>query len=472
MLFNSLPYLALFSVTFLLYWSSPQKWRKDLLLLASLIFYFYSGLAFTAHFLTVIAVNFFFSLRLWKEKSQGRSTSRTLFWVIALNFLNLAFFKYFYFLLETLDLFKGGSAFSDFGRGVHIPLPLAISFYTFQLVALQVDIHRNHVPDRIKASDYFLFILFFPQLIAGPIMRTTDFLPKLDKPWIDFDRIKWGVFLILSGLFKKVVLADNIAVIVNPIYAQPSAYNAGALYLGLFGFISQVYCDFSGYTDIARGSAFLLGYDIPENFRGPFLSPSFREFWGRWHVTLSTWLKDYLYIPLGGSRGGIWRTQWNSFLTMTLGGLWHGANFGYLIWGAYLGIILGAERFLSPGNPKDEPEPKGLRRFFRIALTVHLFSLSGIFFRSAAMGKESLRLTKEYFLGFGNLFSGKPIPRWEELFLFVILAFFWNAVQYYPSLRDRIRSQFTWLLPVFSLIVLLLLGIFGDGGGDFIYFQF
>ncbi len=472
MLFNSLPYLGLFSVTFLVYWLIPQKFRKNLLFVSSFLFYFYSGFAFTIHFILVIAVNFFFSLKLWEKKRQGLPTSKLLIGIIILNFINLAFFKYFYFFLDSLDFLTTSQKFYEFGKGIHIPLPLAISFYTFQLVALQVDIHRDHVPERISSLDYFLFILFFPQLIAGPIMRTTDFLPKLDKPSIDFDRVKWGIFLILSGLFKKVVLADNISGIVSPIYSHPNDYNSFTLYLVMFGFASQVYCDFSGYTDIARGSALLLGYEIPENFRGPFLSPSFREFWGRWHVTLSTWLKDYLYIPLGGSRGGVWRTQWNSLVTMTLGGLWHGANFGYILWGAYLGIILGVERLLAPSDPKKEIDPKGFRRFWKVALTIHLFAISGIFFRTSAAGKDSLRLTGEYFKGFLNFFSGKGIVRWEELLLFVLLAFFWNAVQYYPSIKERIRGQFSWLLPVFSVLMLLLLGIFGDGGGEFIYFQF
>ncbi|PJZ68578.1 acyltransferase [Leptospira perolatii] len=472
MLFNSIPYLGLFIATFLIYWSIPQRLRKRLLLFSSFLFYFYSGLAFTVHFLAVIAVNYVFSLKLWKKKSSGESTLSTLGWIILLNFINLALFKYFYFFLDTLDAITGSTQFFTFGKGIHIPLPLAISFYTFQLIALQVDIHRNLVPERISALDYFLFILFFPQLIAGPIMRTTDFLPKLDHPAIDFDRVKWGIFLILSGLFKKVVIADNIAGIVSPIYLHPSDYNGFGLYLVMFGFASQVYCDFSGYTDIARGSAFLLGYDIPENFRGPFLSPSFREFWGRWHVTLSTWLKDYLYIPLGGSRAGFWRAQWNSLLTMTLGGLWHGANFGYLLWGFFLGIVLATERIISPANPKDEPDPKGWVRFLKVALTVHLFAMSGIFFRCASAGGASLAKTWDYFLGLTNLFSGKALLRWEELLLFVILAFFWNAVQYYSFIKEKIKAQFSWLLPVFSIIILLLLGIFGDGGGEFIYFQF
>ncbi|TGK04084.1 MBOAT family protein [Leptospira langatensis] len=471
MLFNSLPFIGLFSITFLIYWSIPQKGRKPLLLLSSLIFYFYSGFAFSIHFLLVIAVNFFFSLKLWEKKREGQATSKLLFWIILLNFLNLAFFKYFYFFLDTLDFFSGSSAFSQFGTTIHIPLPLAISFYTFQLIALQVDIHRDHVPEKIPALDYFLFILFFPQLIAGPIMRTTDFLPKLDKPAIDFDRVKWGIFLILSGLFKKVVMADNISGIISPVYSNPESYNSLALYVTTFGFACQVYCDFSGYTDIARGSAYLLGYEIPENFRGPFLSPTFREFWGRWHVTLSTWLKDYLYIPLGGSRGGFWRTQLNSLITMTLGGLWHGANFGYVIWGAYLGLILGLERLFSP-DPKKEVDPKGWKRFWKITLIVHLFAVSGIFFRTASVGKSSLSLAGEYFKGFLNILGGKALVRWEELVLFILLAFFWNAVQYYPNLKERISRRFVWLLPTFSIIMLLLLGIFGDGGGEFIYFQF
>ncbi|PKA20355.1 MBOAT family O-acyltransferase [Leptospira haakeii] len=472
MLFNSLPYLALFSLTFLLYWSLPQKGRKPLLLVSSLLFYFYSGAAFSIHFLLVIAVNFYFSLKLWKNKREGKSTSKLLTWIIVLNFINLAFFKYFYFFLDSLDFFTGSLQFSEFGKGIHIPLPLAISFYTFQLIALQVDIHRDHVPERISALDYFLFILFFPQLIAGPIMRTTDFLPKLDKPAIDFNRVQWGVFLILSGLFKKVVIADNISGIISGIYQHPGEYNFFSLYLVTFGFACQVYCDFSGYTDMARGSAYLLGYEIPENFRGPFLSPSFREFWGRWHVTLSTWLRDYLYIPLGGSRGGFWRTQANSMITMTLGGLWHGANFGYVLWGAYLGLILAVERFFSPGDPKKEEEPRGWKRFWKVALIIHLFAISGIFFRTAAAGKNSLNLAWDYFTGFLNIIGGKALVRWEELAAFILFTFLWNAVQYYPSIREKIQIRFRWLLPSFSIIILLLMGIFGDGGGEFIYFQF
>lgn len=472
MLFNSQPYIWLFAITFLLYWVIPQRFRKRLLFSSSFLFYLYSGIAFTAHFLLVIGINFFFSLKLWEKKSQGLPTKNLLLLVIVLNFVNLAFFKYFYFFLDSLDFAFGSDAFSQFGKGIHIPLPLAISFYTFQLVALQVDIHRDHVPERISSLDYFLFILFFPQLIAGPIMRTTDFLPKLDKPSISFARVQWAIFLILAGLFKKVVIADNISGIVQPVFSQPSAFNSLSLYLAMFGFVGQVYCDFSGYTDIARGSAYLLGYEIPENFRGPFFSPSFREFWGRWHVTLSTWLKDYLYIPLGGSRGGFWRTQWNSMVTMTLGGLWHGANFGYVIWGAYLGLILGLERLFGPADPKQEKDPKGLSRVWRVALIIHLFAISGIFFRTAVAGKESLKLAGEYFLGFARVIGGKAIVRWEELLLFVLLAFFWNAVQYYPALKERIESKFRWLLPVFAVFMLLLLGIFGDGGGEFIYFQF
>ncbi|EPG67134.1 MBOAT family O-acyltransferase [Leptospira wolffii] len=472
MLFNSQPYIWLFAFTFLTYWLIPQKFRKRLLFVSSFIFYFYSGFAFTIHFLLVIAVNFFFSLKLWEKKTKGQDTFRLLSFIVILNFLNLAFFKYFYFFLDSLDFFAGSSSFSEFGKGIHIPLPLAISFYTFQLVALQVDIHRDHVPERISSLDYFLFILFFPQLIAGPIMRTTDFLPKLDKPSISFERVKWAIFLILSGLFKKVVIADNISGIVQPIFTHPEEYNSLSLYLSMFGFVSQVYCDFSGYTDIARGSAYLLGYEIPENFRGPFFSPSFREFWGRWHVTLSTWLKDYLYIPLGGSRGGFWKTQWNSLVTMTLGGLWHGANFGYIIWGAYLGMILGVERLLGPADPKQEKEPRGFSRFWRVTLIIHLFAISGIFFRTASAGTASLKLAGEYFKGFLHFIGGKGILRWEELLLFVFLAFFWNAVQYYPNLKERIQNRFGWLLPAFSVLMLLLLGIFGDGGGEFIYFQF
>ncbi|MBM9578702.1 MBOAT family protein [Leptospira sp. 201903070] len=473
MLFNSLPFLFLFLITYLIYWNVSGPWKKRVLLVSSIVFYGYSHIAFLIHFLLVIGINYYFSTKLWEIRERGESTGKLLKWVIVLNGINLAFFKYYYFVMDSMSSLTGMELWQKLGTSVEILLPLAISFYTFQLIALQVDIHRGLIPNRIGSGDYFLFILFFPQLIAGPIMRSTDFLPKLDHPTIDKNRMKLGIFLLIFGLFKKSVLADSIAGIVGPMYLEPSSYHAASIYIGMVGFACQVYCDFSGYTDIARGSAFLLGYDIPENFRGPFLSVSFREFWGRWHVTLSTWLRDYIYIPLGGSRQGEFRSQLNMFLTMCLGGLWHGANIAFVLWGAYLGLILAVERIVEPRpTPGVSNTPSTTVRILRNVVTLNLFVFSGIFFRGGSAGKNSVSFMLDLLSGYKNLFVGKILPRWEELFLFILLTIGLNAFQYYPQLMGKIEKRSLFLIPILSVILLLLLGVFGDGGGEFIYFQF
>lgn len=259
MLFNSLPFLFLFLITYLIYWNVGGPAKKRVLLVSSIVFYGYSHIAFLIHFLLVIGANYYFSLKLWENREKGKPTDRLLKWMILANVVNLAFFKYYYFLMDFLSSLTGMELWQKFGTSVEILLPLAISFYTFQLIALQVDIHRGIIPQRIGANDYFLFILFFPQLIAGPIMRSTDFLPKLDHPEIDKHRVTQGIFLLIFGLFKKSVLADSIAGIISPLYLEPGEYHAASIYISILSFACQVYCDFSGYTDIARGSAFLLG---------------------------------------------------------------------------------------------------------------------------------------------------------------------------------------------------------------------
>ncbi|EMY13879.1 membrane-bound O-acyltransferase family MBOAT [Leptospira weilii str. Ecochallenge] len=473
MLFNSLPFLFLFLITYLIYWNVDGPAKKRVLLVSSIIFYGYSHIAFLIHFLLVIGMNYYFSLKLWKNRENGKPTGQLLKWAVLVNVVNLAFFKYYYFLMDFMSSLTGMELWQKLGTSVEILLPLAISFYTFQLIALQVDIHRGIIPQKIGANDYFLFILFFPQLIAGPIMRSTDFLPKLDHPEIDKHRMTQGIFLLIFGLFKKSVLADSIAGIISPLYLEPGEYHAASVYISILSFACQVYCDFSGYTDIARGSAFLLGYEIPENFRGPFLSLSFREFWGRWHVTLSTWLRDYIYIPLGGSKKGEFRSQWNMFLTMCLGGLWHGANIAFVLWGAYLGLILAVERILEPKQVERIGSGSSkIVRLLRTTVTLNLFAFSGIFFRAGSVGKNSVPFLLDLIGGFKNFFSGKILPRWEELLLFIFLTIGLNSFQYFPQLMEKIEKRSKILIPALSILLLLLLGVFGDGGGEFIYFQF
>ncbi|BDA78070.1 acyltransferase [Leptospira kobayashii] len=475
MLFNSIPYLILFALTYIIYWNIPQKGRKTLLLTSSVIFYGYFSFTFLFHFLAVILVNYWFSERIFKAKEEGKSDKLLLTTIVTLNVINLAFFKYFYFVTGSIYSITGWTQAKTFAESWSIFLPLAISFYTFQVIALQVDIHRGILKDRIRFQDYFLFILFFPQLIAGPIMRSDNFIPQIDHPEIDSDRMKKGLFLLMGGLFKKVVIAENIAPIIAPIYMDPGKYDSFSLLFANLGFAMQVYCDFSGYTDMARGSANLLGYEIPENFKGPFLAQSFRDLWSRWHITLSSWLRDYLYIPLGGSQGSVFRSNLNMFITMCLGGLWHGANWAFVAWGAYLGAFLWIERslYLARGKKKLLPDNLPFVGLIRTICVFFIFSFSGVFFRAAARGDESMNVVYEVFKGiltFRNV--GDTLDRVNELPMFVVIGLFFNWLQYSDVAYSKLKPYQNYLLPVLAVVMLLLMGIFGDGGQDFIYFQF
>lgn len=473
MLFNSLPYLFLFSLTYLIYWNVGQKWKKITLLVASIIFYAYFHILFLFHFLAIIGINYWVSQILWTKKESGADTSSVLRWIVAANVINLAVFKYFYFVTDSLYLITGLEAIPNFSQRFDIFLPLAISFYSFQLIALQVDIHRGIAKEKISFYDYSIFILFFPQLIAGPIMRTDNFLPQLNNPSIDPDRMKKGLFLIVGGLFKKVVIAENISGIIYPVYANPGAYDSYSLWLSMIGFVCQVYCDFSGYTDLARGSANLLGYEIPENFRGPFFSQNFKDLFTRWHVTLSTWLRDYIYIPLGGNKYGFHRSNWNLVVTNTLGGLWHGANFGFVIWGFYLGILIGIERTWERFRGERPKSQNPAVILIRGILVFIAFSYSGVFFRCAARGRESLSAAIDFTIGMFQIpAKGIHLDRVDEIWTFLVFTYIFNFCQYSPYLYTKLKPYQNILLPVSSVIILLLLGIFGDGGKDFIYFQF
>ncbi len=470
MIFNSIPFLILFVFTYILYWNVNNYFKKYILLISSILFYSYHSISLSVHFLSIIFINYILSYYLVKLKKEGRETKGLINFTVVVNLINLAFFKYFYFFFHSIYTLTGIVSVKDFSTSIVIALPLAISFYTFQLLAFQIDIHRNKINILPPILDYFIFILFFPQLIAGPIMRSEEFLPKLDNPSPEFQKIKNGLFLIITGLLKKVVLADNIGGIINPLYIQTEEYSSLSVLLVLFGFIIQVYCDFSGYSDIARGLSNLLGFDIPHNFRGPFLSSSFTEFWGRWHITLSTWLRDYLYISLGGNKGGFHRSNMNMMITMSLGGLWHGADIAYLLWGTFLGGMLAIERILDKSEIR-LPDFFGVK-FLKWIFFIFLLALSGIFFRSGMFGDSSIQVINKLFIGLFSLREGKLLYRYQELLAFISIGMLLNYLEYNTQYLGRFKKIELILLPIYSILIMILLGLYGDGGGDFIYFQF
>lgn len=330
----------------------------------------------------------------------------------------LLFFKYGHFIAENWAIISGFTLGSPSFWGQSL-LPVGISFYTFQSISYVVDVYLGELQPEKKFSSYLLFLSFFPQLVAGPIVTAKSFLPQIRRPKPFFSSpILFAVFLILLGLFKKMVLADHLAEVSDLVFLRPSDMSSRALWIGMFSYSMQIYCDFSGYTDIAQGAALLFGFRLPENFRMPYLSSGFSEFWTRWHISLSQWLKKYIYIPLGGNRIGPSFTYRNLFLVMAIGGLWHGASWNFVIWGMAHGFFLVAERWcgnrfvLSVGI---------FWKSFKILFTFLMVSLLWIFFRSVNL-EDSLC----YLQGIFTKKDGFLLPYSYEMkfmYCFLILLF-------------------------------------------------
>lgn len=361
MLFPTSKFLAFFVVAFAVYWLlGRHRWRMLWLTAASAFFYMSWSPWFILLIVVSTSVDYFVALRLPQVES-----SRARKWLVALsvsvNLGILAYFKYVAFILDTTRELTHW-----LGWDVPIPmakafLPLGISFYTFEAISYVVDVYRGRTPPVRNPLNYALYILFFPHLVAGPIVRPYEFLPQIDRPKrFDWARFQAGAQLFMLGLFKKSVIADNLALAVDPVFAEPGKFGSGALWLAVLGYAVQIYCDFSGYTDMALGLAHTLGFKLPNNFNAPYLATSPSDFWKRWHISLSRWLRDYLYIPLGGNRKGPTRTMVNLFITMLLGGLWHGANWTFVAWGAYHGALLAIQRLLPKALERPAFRPLGM----------------------------------------------------------------------------------------------------------------
>ena len=513
MLFNSISFLIFFAIVYLFYWNLTGTVRRNFLLFTSILFYAFWGLQnegwwglrWTAHFLGMALLNYFLvrlMLRGTEEKSRGKRTMIRL--IIVLNLLNLGIFKYFSLLRKSL---------LDMGVGLppeieqyDIFLPLAISFYTFQMTAYAVDAYRGQIDKDEGIMRYLFFILFFPQLIAGPIMRSTDFMEQLDNPVMTRERMYDGCWLIMSGLVKKVLMADPMGLVIAPVYGNPDVYSGASLMLAGMCFSLQIYCDFSGYTDIARGAGRLLGYEIPENFKAPFFSLSAQELWNRWHITLATWLRDYIYFPLGGNRLGVGRTYINLFITMALGGLWHGADYTFVIWGAMWGLFLILERFFDKSlGISFVPQRSRILKVAKAFFVFMLFAFSALLFRAQPIQPDGISYSSERAMAkiVGGVFTNQaddPGDTYQEaggdltlanmtfgedifylkemgsadniLFMFLMLIFF-HMVQYKDGLFNSWRKYDFWLLLIGGAILGgVLMPSLAVSGGAFIYFVF
>jgi alginate O-acetyltransferase complex protein AlgI len=348
MVFPSIEFAVFFPPVMALSWllMSRPRIHKPFILFCSYVFYAAANPKFCLLLGGVTLGNQLAATLIARSESPQRRKAIVSI-AVALNLLTLGVFKYYGFFAQDVNDLLG-----SFGLGLPIPLatialPVGLSFFTFQAISYTVDVYRG-LCERGKTIDVALYLSFFPHLVAGPIVRAREFLPQLESPRDPGQvQIGTGVFLIGLGLIKKVIIADFLARhVVDPTFAVPEAYGAPDMWLGIYCYAAQIYCDFSGYTDIAIGLALLMGYVFPRNFHSPYRASSFRDFWRRWHMTLSRYLRDFLYIPLGGNRGGKWGTARNLMLTMLLGGLWHGAAWGFVLWGGLHGLYLGAERIL------------------------------------------------------------------------------------------------------------------------------
>jgi alginate O-acetyltransferase complex protein AlgI len=349
MLFNSGLFLQFFAAFLLLYFAVRNHLpaRNVLIVVASYVFYGAWDYRFLSLLIVSSLVDFYIGLRMDRSEREV-SRKRLLAASIAVNLGILGFFKYCDFFIESFaDLLRAAGLQPNL-NSLGIILPVGISFYTFQTMSYTIDVYRRELRPTRKLVDFLAYVSFFPQLVAGPIERARHLLPQFaEKRVITFEMVREGIWLSLWGLFKKVVIADNLAPLVESTYGAPQPTGPLVL-LGTIAFAFQIYCDFSGYSDIARGVARILGFDIMFNFNLPYTAASLREFWQRWHISLSTWLRDYLYIPLGGNRQGPVRTRVNLLVTMLLGGLWHGARWNFVLWGAWHGTALAHQHMRPP----------------------------------------------------------------------------------------------------------------------------
>jgi len=468
MLFNQIEFFIFFAIVLAaLLIVRGNRARKVLLLVASYYFYGYWDWRFLSLILASTFVNFLITLRLARTDAPKRR-KQLLAITVLYNLGVLGFFKYCDFFAQSLE-----AVLEPFGvhcGTLQIILPIGISFYTFEAMSYTIDVYRRRLGPCRDLLDFALFLAFFPKLVAGPIVRAAEFLPQLQST----TRLSWyGVFMgfrqFTVGMFKKVFIADRIAVFVDYAFENAGAFDAPSTWLAVLAYGVQIYCDFSGYSDMAIGCARIMGYHLPTNFRSPYLATSITDFWHRWHITLSTWLRDYLYFPLGGNRKGPARTYVNLFATFLLGGLWHGASWTFVVWGALHGAALAGEKWFRRrfGGPMRSPAGSRLSVMIGWCVTMLIVFNAWVFFRAASFPQAFLMLRQMY--GFaGGIAWYYPFAVFTLLLIVVIqVGGTLNIIRLRRLAYDRLVTPVVlfsmwWLILVFP----------AEGFKPFVYFQF
>jgi alginate O-acetyltransferase complex protein AlgI len=468
--FLSIKFFLLFLVVFYTYWNVNNKYKRLLLLISSCIFYSFFSVNFLLHFLFVITVNYLL-IRFTQDKSYFLKLT------VGFNLLNLFLFKYFYFFLETIGFLTGIKVLTErselnqyFSSISHIAnfeviLPMTISYYTFQLISLSVDIHKKTIDSPVGFYDIASYTLFFPVMIAGPITRYKDVLPAMESPSLTKEDMFEGLWKILLGITKKVALSDSIAAVIYPIFKEPENYSGFSILLTCYFFAIHLYLDFSGLTDIARGLGRLLGFNLPENFKAPFFLNSFSDFWRRWHLSFSFWIRDYIYIPLGGSRVSEMKGYLNLIITFVLGGLWHGASMNFIMWGFLTGVFLSVERFMEVKKINIIPENK-FKPFLKFLFVFHVYMITWILFFT-----QSLLAAFTVIWRMVSFQSGIQIRNIEMGLYVVLFAMLFQVTEEFPEKFEKFAKWKRFILPIFSLVIVLLI-LNNSGNKDFFYEKF
>lgn len=490
MLFNSLQFLIFFPIVTLVYFIIPQRIKYLWLLGASYYFYMCWNPEYALLMATSTVITYLSGLFISKGK---RDISRRIMVGIsfALNLAILFYFKYFYFTVDNINAIRQMLGMAALTPRFDVILPVGISFYTFQALSYTVDVYRKEIPPEKNLLRYALFVSFFPQLVAGPIERSKNLISQLrEKHYFDYGRVRRGLLVMLWGFFQKLVIADRAAILVNTVYNGMENYGGVMLVIATVCFAVQIYCDFASYSLIAKGAAEVMGFKLMDNFAQPYLSTSIAEFWRRWHISLSSWFKDYLYIPLGGNRKGKIRKHINIMIVFLVSGLWHGASWNFVVWGFIHGIyqVIGAitsnlRRLISELLGIDRSQPQ--YKWFQRALTFTLVCFAWIFFRSEDLS-QAIEIIKKIFTDFrpwsvygGALMTmGLNLSNICVLVIAILLQMIVSSKENNGiSLVDRVENMHLfarWPVYLLLLFAVLIFGIYGPGytASQFIYFQF
>jgi len=472
MLFNSLEFLLFFPIVFIAYWLLNNDLKKQnlLLLLSSYIFYGWWDVRFLSLIILSSFIDFTAGLKIFHSQNK-KERKNWLFVSLFANLGMLSVFKYYNFFAGSFSDLMNVFGWQPNDLTLNIILPVGISFYTFQTLSYTIDIYRKEFKPTSDIISFFTYVAFFPQLVAGPIERASNLLPQIEKKrTLKKEWFNEGLIQILIGLFRKIVIADTIGAYVDLIYRDISLYNSTTIVLATLLYAFQIYFDFSGYSDIAIGTAKTIGFKFNQNFNIPYFSRSLTEFWRKWHMSLSYWLRDYLYISLGGNRKGIRITYRNLMITMLLGGLWHGSSWNFIIWGGIHGVVLSVEKYLKSSKTINIPNKLN---FLGYPITFSIVLFSWIFFRAQDLDAAFLAIQTILLFDFSAPFIG-DINLVVNSIIVLSIGLLFDLYLFNKKIDlENFGAKFSPLkIGIISSIIIVLINLFYSTSNNFIYFQF